>query len=982
MITHDRWRRIKEIFHSALDHPPADRFAFLNEVCGNDVEMLEEVEALLTADAENEDFLCETAYEFATGMLADELREFSPGQEVGQYKIECFISSGGMGQIYEAYDTKLGRKIALKFISPEYAKDPRRVQRFEQEARAALALNHPNVCVIHDVGVTDNDRHFIAMEFIQGNTLRDELARRTFRPLEALEIIIQVGDALASAHAMGIVHRDIKPENIMLRHDGYVKVVDFGLAKLTEALPEQRNINEATTKVHTEQHMIMGTVRYMSPEQLREASVDERTDIWSVGVVLYELLTGVTPFNARAPNESIALILSSQPQFNEEIPVQLHDIIKKALEKDCAQRYQTITKLTADLRSLKRELELNTEDSYPPFREFQLPPDSDQRKEKARTTGSEIFTRFKSQAILTADSLFTEIRTPRGAAIFLSLAALLFLVPIAMSWINESRKGKLFEGTAKKLTQDGKAICAAISPDDQWVAYAEDHHGKQRLVVTNVNNSSGASVVIPPEDVHYVGIAFSHDSSYLYFTRIEKDLGVLYQLAWPGNNPIKLKEGVNSPISLSPQGDRFAFVRYDAKKTEFFLMLSNIDGTNERVIAERKNGHTLSLNGVAWSPDGSIIVCPVGDRSQGWRMKLIAFDVENGGEQQIGNQTWYLIQQVAWQQDLSGPIISATTGLTSPHQLFQVAFPDGNAHRITKDTSEYSTSVSLHGKKLVTISTDRQWRIWTGSLDNIPAMTETTRGSSLNYGLSWSINGYILFSAMDQEKLNIFRINPDGSNKVQLTFSTGDNYMPVATPDGQFIVFVSDRTGTASIWRMNAEDGSNPTQLTYGDGDFYPSCSPDNQWVAYDNLSQWKASVWKVPMAGGEAIKVGENYRMPTFSPDSQLIACRYDIVSNTRDNAIFPAQGGEPLQYFEVPRQDWQALRFFLNNDQVSYVNNVEGYSNIWIRDLNTRTSKQITNFKGEQIYAYAWSPDYKQIALLRGTKTNNVAIISNSER
>ncbi|HEU4478092.1 MAG TPA: protein kinase, partial [Pyrinomonadaceae bacterium] len=177
MITHDRWPRIKEIFHSALDHAPAERSVFLNQVCGNDAALREEVETLLIADAETENFLTQPAYEFAAGMLADEPSEFSAGQEVGQYEIECFLSSGGMGQIYEAHDTKLGRKIALKFISPEYAKDPHRVQRFEQEARAASALNHPNVCVIHDVGVTDHGRHFIAMEFIVGPTLRDELAR-------------------------------------------------------------------------------------------------------------------------------------------------------------------------------------------------------------------------------------------------------------------------------------------------------------------------------------------------------------------------------------------------------------------------------------------------------------------------------------------------------------------------------------------------------------------------------------------------------------------------------------------------------------------------------------------------------------------------------------------------------------------------------------------------------------------------------------
>ena len=235
---------------------------------------------------------------------------------------------------------------------------------------------------------------------------------------------------------------------------------------------------------------------------------------------------------------------------------------------------------------------------------------------------------------------------------------------------------------------------------------------------------------------------------------------------------------------------------------------------------------------------------------------------------------------------------------------------------------------------------------------------------------------------MTQNDLNIYRINPDGSNKVQLTFAAGNDYMPASSPDGRFIVFVSERSGTTSIWRMNADDGSEQTRLTHGDSDYYPSCSPDNQWVAYDNLSEWKASVWKVPIDGGEAVKVGENYRMPVFSPDGQLIACRYDLVSGSRDIAIFPAQGGEPLEHFEVPHQDWQSVQFFENTSELSYVKNEHGYSNIWIYDRKTGTSKPITNFKNDQIYAYAWSPNYKRLALLRGTKTNNVVIISNSER
>src|SRR6185503_4615477 len=220
MITHERWQRIKEIFHSAQVRT-AGRSEFLNEVCGDDALLREEVETLLAADDANENFLTSPAYEFAAGMLASETTEFVAGQTVGRYEILCPLGAGGMGQIYLARDAQLGRNIALKLLSREFATDPRRVVRFEQEARAASALNHPNVCVIHEIGMTENGRHFIAMEYIQGVTLRDQLAHGPFKLLEALQIAIQVGTALASAHAVGIVHRDIKPENIMLRPDGY-----------------------------------------------------------------------------------------------------------------------------------------------------------------------------------------------------------------------------------------------------------------------------------------------------------------------------------------------------------------------------------------------------------------------------------------------------------------------------------------------------------------------------------------------------------------------------------------------------------------------------------------------------------------------------------------------------------------------------------------------------------------------------------------
>jgi len=971
MITHDKWQLIKEIFYSAQDRPPAERSDYLNDVCGDDASMREEVEALLTADADNENFLTSPAYEFVAGMLS-RASEFVGGQTVGRYEIVRSLGAGGMGQIYLARDAQLGRNIALKFISQEFATDSRRVLRFEQEARAASALNHPNVCVIHEIGITDTGRHFIAMEHIQGVTLRDHLARGPLKLLDALQIAIQVGAALASAHAVGIVHRDIKPENIMLRPDGYVKVVDFGLAKLTEILPKQEPGDDVQTVALTEPRTLMGTVKYMSPEQLRERTVDERTDIWSLGVVLYEMLNGSTPFDAKAPNDSVAMILRTEPAqltFPEEVPIEYRKIVKKALEKDCDQRYQTITKLRSDLSSLRRELERNGDGDLP--RLLGLPV-GDQPDEPKVRVGSTILTRLKSQAILTADSLFSEIRTHKRATLFASAIGVLGLLVLLTTTPRRSDWWSM-----KPLTTSGKSVCSAISPDGKWLAYAEEQKGKQQLVVTNLV-TSGSDVAVLPEDVQYLGITFSRDGSYLYFTRKEKSgPGILYQLAWPSKNLVPLKTHVDSPISFSPQGDRFAFVRHDETTSEFLLMLSNVDGTNEQVLATRKNGDRFSIYGPAWSPNGNMVVCPASHWDNGFHTNLVGFDPNDRREQRIGSQSWFLIAELAWQEDMSSLIVSARERKTSPRRLWRISVPDGAAEMITPDLNDYA-GVSLSGNKIVTVGTKLSWNIWVDTISESQKATPVSiaPGVGTNYGLCWTSTGKIVFSSVAGDRLNISRMDPDGSNRVSLT-NSGDNYLPACSADGRFIVFASNRNGPFNIWRMNADDGSDLKQLTFSDGNFYPSVSPDNEWVAYDHVASSGASVWKVSMNGGEPIKVAEKYRMPAFSSDSQSIACRYNLESGTRDVAIFSAWDGQSLSHFKIPNQDWQRVQW-INTRELSYIDNVNGVSNIWSYNLDTGTSKQLTYFNSDLIYAYAWSPDYKQIACQRGTNISDVTMIS----
>ena len=1014
MITHDRWQRIKEIFQSAQEKAPAERLEFLDKVCGDDKSIREEVEALLTADESNEDFLSAPAYEFAAGMLSDEepdVSEFANGQRVGRYTILCPLGAGGMGQIYLAQDDQLGRKIALKMIARAFATDQRRVLRFQQEARAASALNHPNVCVIHEIGVTENNRHFIAMEYIQGITLRDKLTREQITPLDALHIARQVADALGAAHAAGIVHRDIKPENIMLRPDGYVKVLDFGLAKLTEVLHEPepaaeielpvRTSNISRT-VRTEAGTLMGTVKYMSPEQLRELELDERTDIWSLGVVLYELLTRTTPFEARTPNGTIASIVAQHPPtlvLPEEMPVRFREIVEKALDKDRTTRYQTVTMLAADLNTLQRELEREHDQEMATgqttLRWYSQP--TKPYETHVVESGSAIFTRLKSQAISTADFLLSEIRSHKAAALFTGVTgvlALLVLLPFVTGSIGQFiNRNKIVPQAAeqapilalkpqKPLTNAGTSICVAISPDGRLVAHAEHQDGKQRLIVTGTT-SFGTSVVVPADDVEYLGLAFSPDNNYLYFTRKEKSRsGVLYRVALQGALPVKLKENVDSPISLSPKGDRFAFVRYLNETNESFVIVSDIAATEERTLATRGGLTRFSEFGLAWSPDGSSIVCPASrwDTSKGFSIDLYAIDVNTGKEQTIGSRSWASVYQIAWQPNKSALIISARERFMAQHQLWQVTYPSGEIQKLTNDLTEYY-SVSVAGERIVSVKADYNWTMWRLTLDGSSAPAQLLTGSGEISGIVWTARDKIVYAAMAQDNLNLSRIDPDGSNQVRLTVNSGNNYHPAASPDGKFILFLSTRGGGFDIYRLNAETGNDIKQLTVSDRNAYPSVSADNQWVAYDHVEEVGGrGIWRVPLEGGEPVKLSDGYRMPVYSPDNALFVARSPLTSGPGDVAIFSVKGGSPLKHLDIPVMEWQRL-YWLDSHTLSFIKIVKGIANIWSYDINTDEIKQLTKFDSEQVFSYAWSPDHRQLVCQRGVKRGNVTIIGDEQ-
>ena len=359
------WQQVKDIFEGALESEGAQREAFLDRACSSDVELRREVESLLRSYGQAGSFMEAPAVALAAESFVGEQKKLLVGQRVKHYQVIGPIGEGGMGEVYLAKDTILGRRVALKVLPDFVVKDPDRLRRFKQEARSASTLNHPNVCVIHEIGETEDGRPFIAMEHIEGVTLRQRMNEQALKLGDALDIAIQVADALTVAHEARIVHRDIKPENIMIRRDGYVKVFDFGLAKLTEQREHLDNATMSTLLVNSSPGTVMGTAAYMSPEQARGVAVDERTDIWSLGVVIYEMVSGRPPFSGQTPTDVVIAVVEKDPpalsQYFAEAPAELERIVRKALRKNTDQRYQIVKEMAIDLRSLRKDLEADSQ---------------------------------------------------------------------------------------------------------------------------------------------------------------------------------------------------------------------------------------------------------------------------------------------------------------------------------------------------------------------------------------------------------------------------------------------------------------------------------------------------------------------------------------------------------------------------------------------------------------------------------------------
>jgi len=925
------------------------------------------------------------------------------GTKFGRYEVLCQLGAGGMGEVYLAADTKLDRKVALKILPVKVAANHESMRRFVREARAASALNHPNIVTIHEIEEI-NSICFIATEFIDGETLRQHMSGARLTINKVLEVSIQIADALTSAHEAGIVHRDIKPENVMLRRrDGYVKLLDFGLAKLTEPPDETVDLDAATkAQIVTEPGVVLGTAQYMSPEQARGLPVDARTDIFSFGVVLYEMLAGRAPFKGETKTDTLAAILDKEPpplaHYSSEVPEMLEWIVTKAIRKNLGERYQTARELLTDLRSLKQRLDFAAEQerSVPPA--TRSPATHTLSSAPASTdTVEDVATQSDKQVhpVTSAEYLLGEAKSHK-TGVLLGLAALVAVIAgsfYGIKYLGRQPTAKASEPFNKvkltRLTTTGKAGQSSISADGKYLALVMGEPGQQSIWLRHIDTGSDKEIA-PSIGTNYCCPIFTHDGGYIYYGKSATNAAnVLYQVPVLGGATRTIIEDIDSQATLSPDGKQLAFIRGYLAEGLVALMVANADGSSQRRLAtyEIVNFFTAgNTTSPAWSPDGEVIVMglPAPDDATGNYRQMFAVQVKSGSKTLLTSERWSSLGQFAWLRDGSGLVFTASDQLPgSAQQIWYLSYPEGHTRRITNDLNDYrGISVTADSRALVTLQRDQTASIWIGPYSETKAAAQIT---SNNYdgldGTNFASDGRVVYTSKAAGTPNLWITNPDGTGQKQLTTGSYRDVNPTVSPDGRYVVFGSDRAGTRNLWRIDI-DGNNLKQLTSGIVDQYPHCSPDSQWVLYTSNDSGKQTLWRVSINGGDSRPLTD-YRSAraAISPDGKHIAFAY--VDEERKStewvaAIAPVEGGKPIKTFSVQTQRSRgALHWSPNGRELTYIVTRAGVSNIWSQPIAGGPPKQLTDFTSNLIFFFDWSRDGKQLALARGSLTSDVVLI-----
>jgi eukaryotic-like serine/threonine-protein kinase len=943
-MTPERWQQIRDVLEKALELAPGERSVYLNRVCSADASLRQEVETLLASSDDVRSSFLQAPPPRVT---------LSTGTKLGEYEIKSMLGAGGMGEVYRARDARLGRDVAIKVLPALMSADADRLRRFEQEARAAAALNHPNILAVFQMGTFEGAPYLVS-ELLEGETLREPLRRGKLVVRKAIDYGVQIARGLSAAHEKGIVHRDLKPENLFVTKDGRVKILDFGLAKLTQPQPGFEH-SAPTVGEETEPGAVMGTVGYMSPEQVRGQNADHRTDIFSFGTILYEMLAGKRAFEKATAADTQSAILNEDPvsisQVTTSIPPALQRMVHRCLEKNPDQRFQNASDLAFALEAMSGELSSASGSATAQVRQK-----------------SKIW--LKVAVLLVASAGITlgfyHWRAPKP-------------VPFQKTQITQ-------------LTTKGYVTVAAISPDGRYVAYVTNDSGfgasgSGANSPTSDNHSlwvrqvaTGSEVQVSRGDETYLGLTFSRDGDFLYAVRSDpKDIGYhfLYKIPALGGKPKKLIADVDSKVILSPDGKQLVFIRNSSARNDSAVVIANVDGSGERRLAARKP--LYSYQAAAWSPDGRAITIAVRAYESGaYHYHLIETPVQGGAERPLTQKQWAWLGDLEWIPDGRGLIFEADENQGSGTRQFgYLSLPSGEVRSITNDLTLYDgLSLSSDSRALVTVQAERSSDVFAAPFAEADRAKPITSGGHTEWP-AWTPDGKIVCTRSTGNAENVWVMEADGSNAKQLTMTTeGGIDAPRVSPDGRYVVFSS--LPDSNIWRIDI-DGNNAQRLTNNESSSHPDLSPDGKWVVYADLGTGRG-IFKVPIDGGDSVRLSSEAfdpGAPAVSPDGRRIAYYYRNMEATPKQgvAVMAFEGGPPVRRFDMlPRT---SFRWAADGQSLLYANNEGAAGNIWSQPISGEPPKQITHFTSEFISSFDLSRDGKQLVIDRGIENRYVLLI-----
>jgi serine/threonine protein kinase len=878
-----------------------------------------------------------------------------PGTRLGSYEIASLIGAGGMGEVYRARDLRLQRDVALKLLPELAAADPERRERFRREALAVAALNHPHIVTIHSVEEA-GPTPFLTMELVLGRSLAEALPSKGLPLDRVLTIGIAIADAMAAAHQKGITHRDLKPGNIMVGEGdqaGRVKVLDFGLAKAIDSGVGNREsgVGSAladsptfTSPAVTEHGVILGTAAYMSPEQAEGRAVDARSDLFSLGVVLYEMATGQRPFSGGTTLSMLSSILKDTPksitEINPALPRDLGRIIRRSLAKEPDKRYQDARDLRNDLEDLKASL-----DSGEVASGLSVPARPAARRRAA-------------------------FLIPLLPVVSIVLWLILRRAVPPTSSQPDSATPNLANLQVAQLTTSGTAERPAISSDGRYVAYVQHEGDAYSLWLRQTTATSNLQIVAPQPGVALFGATFTPDGTSIDFVRqANAARAEIWRVPFLGGTSKLLVANVSSPISWAPDGRRMTFLRTRFEPTlSSQLFVAAADGGQERRLAEDNPSEPwVSLVAPwrpsfapAWSPDGRLIALAAAIPPGGGRVVVV--DGETGAAHGLAVPNG-VIYGLSW-LDGTALAVNQASQLGSPSQLLRLSYPAGHLTRLTNDPNDYvGASLSGDRSSLVTARRDARMDIWIGDPGGVTG-TEVVRRMPVSVErLAWS-GDRLLYGTVVGGRPAILRMTPgqDTMDEVMV-----DALTPAVTSDGRTIVFVSSSSDNLlALWKADAS-GRRTARLTSSASAVQVVVTPGDRSVIYTALADGAVSIWTVSIDGGSPTKLADGGTV-SVSPDGATMA-----FTDSRDGLVACDLPGCTGRRTLGAAPFNAAVAWTPDGRSVAYASD----GNVWLQPLSGGPPRQLTRFTDRRpIESFAWSRDGKRLALTRSTQTNDIVL------